>query len=209
MAHPSIDTVIFDLGGVLIDWNPRYLYRKLFKQEADMEQFLSEVCTHEWNTRQDAGRSLQEATDLLVKEFPQQETYIRAYYGRWEEMLGGVIEGTVEMLNEIRQSGAYRLYALTNWSAETLPIALERFAFFQQFDGMVVSGEERLIKPYPEIYRVLFDRFEVAPERAVYIDDSFPNVLTARELGLHAFHFQSPETLRQELAEVLRVPALE
>src|SRR5688572_12394858 len=140
----KIDTVIFDLGGVLIDWNPRYLYRTIFDDEKKMNDFFTDVCTSDWNEEQDGGRSLKDATDELVGRFPDHEDNIRAYYGRWEEMLRGPLEGTVEILRELREKNDTKLYALTNWSAETFPVALSRFDFLHWFDGRLVSGEEKI-----------------------------------------------------------------
>jgi 2-haloacid dehalogenase len=133
-----INTIIFDLGAVLIDWNPNYLYEKIFDEE-EMRYFLTTICTPEWNEEQDGGRSLKEATELLVAKFPEHEVNIRLFYDRWPEMLRGEISGMIELLERIKSTGHYKLYALTNWSAETFPIALERFGFLSWFDGIVVS----------------------------------------------------------------------
>jgi len=148
--------VVFDLGGVLIDWNPRYLYRKLFDDDEGMERFLSEVCSPEWNTRQDAGRLWREAVSELTTRHPDQAAMIAAYHLRWPEMLGGDIPEAVELLKELKQQ-RLRLYALTNWSHETFPVARSRFAFLDWFEGIVVSGEERMVKPDPAIFLRLFD----------------------------------------------------
>lgn len=194
----NIDTVVFDLGNVLIPWDPRRLYRSLFADEREMEYFLSEVCDGAWNARQDAGRPIAEATAERIESFPQYADMISAYYGRWEEMLGDPIAGSVRLLQEVKQRG-YRVLALTNWSAETFPLALERYAFLAEFEGIVVSGQERMIKPDAAIYRVLIERHEIAPERAVFMDDSLHNVEGARSVGLHAIHFTSPEQARADL----------
>jgi 2-haloacid dehalogenase len=164
-----ITTIIFDLGGVLIDWNPDYLYRKIFKDETEMRNFLSKVCTPDWNEEQDAGRTLHEATETLVREYPSHEEQIRAFYNRWEEMLGGAIDGTVEIFKELKNSNKYKIYALTNWSAETFPIAVQRFDFLNWFDGIVVSGTEKMRKPFPQFYHILLDRYNVNPREAVLL----------------------------------------
>ena len=191
--------VIFDFGGVLVDWNPRHLYRRLFPGDPDgMERFLAEVCTTEWNQRQDAGRPWAEAIADLVARRPAQAELIRAYHERWEEMLGGAIDGSVAILGEVRAAG-HRLLGLTNWSSETFPLARARFRFFDWFDGIVVSGEEKLIKPDPRLYRRLLERHRVDPARAVFIDDSRTNVEAAVALGIHGIHFRSPPALRDEL----------
>lgn len=192
---------VFDLGGVLIDWNPRHLYRKLFDDEAEMERFLADVCTNEWNLEQDAGRPFAEACALLVEKHPEQKDLIEAYRTRWVEMLAGPIEGAVAILHELKERGV-PLYALTNWSAETFPLALGRFDFLQWFRGTIVSGKERVVKPDPRIYRLLFERFEIDPQQAVYIDDNKRNAEAATELGLHGIHFTTPEALRLELSRI-------
>lgn len=194
-----IDTVVFDLGGVLIDWNPRYLYRQLFDDEAAMERFLAEVCTGAWNERQDAGRPWAEAVATLSADFPEHAPLIEAFRDRWTEMLAGPIHGSVAVLAELKARGV-RLYALTNWSQETFPLALERYDFLHWFDGIVVSGDEQLIKPDPRIYQRLFERYGVEPARAIYIDDARRNVDAAAALGMHAWWFQGAEGLRAWLA---------
>lgn len=195
----NIQTIVFDLGGVVVDWNPRYMYQKIFATPAQAEWFLENICTNDWNEEQDAGRSLQEATDMLVRQFPDLEAPIRAYYGRWEEMLGGPIAGTVELLRQLKQQPGVKLYALTNWSAETFPIALNRYDFLHWFDGRVVSGEEKTRKPFTRIYQILLERFGIRADTALYLDDNLRNLHPARDLGFFTHHFQTPELLRQEL----------
>ena len=196
------ETVIFDLGGVLIDWNPDYVYKTIFNDETKMREFYSDICTSEWNEEQDAGRGLKEATEELVARFPKEEKNIRAYYDRWEEMLKGEIEGTVQMLEKIKEKNEVKLYALTNWSAETFPVALKRFPFLQWFDGRLVSGEEKMRKPYKEIYELLLKRFNIEAETAVYIDDNERNLKPPREMGIHTILFKSPAQLEEELKEL-------
>lgn len=175
-AEQPYNTLVFDLGGVLVDWNPVYLYRKLLNTEDEVRHFLDTVCTLHWNEEQDAGRSLREGTEELVGRFPEQEDLIRAYYGRWEEMLGGPINGTVEILKHLKENTPLRLYALTNWSAETFPVALERYEFLHWFQGILVSGAEKTRKPFPDICRILTDRFRIDPAKAIYIDDNPRNL---------------------------------
>jgi 2-haloacid dehalogenase len=191
--------IIFDLGGVLIDWNPVYLYEKIFDNETEMKQFLEKICTPEWNEEQDAGRTLSEGTDFLIKEYPQHEENIRAYYDRWEEMLGGVIEGTVEIFRKLKDKSEYKLYALTNWSAETFPIALQRYEFLNWFDGVVVSGTEKIRKPFPEFYELLLDRYNLKAEEALFIDDNVRNVHAAKQVGIDSIPFKNPTQLQEEL----------
>ena len=199
MEERRRNTVVFDLGGVLIDWDPRHLYRKLFAgDEAAMEHFLATVCTHEWNRCQDAGRSFAEGTRLLKVEYPDKAELIDAYGARFDEMMPGPIAGSVEILAELRDRGT-PLYALTNFSAETYPPARERFAFLSWFHGILVSGEVKVIKPDPQIFRLLIERFDVDPYGAVYIDDVEANVAAARPFGIHSIQFTTPAALRTEL----------
>src|SRR5690606_9306060 len=141
----------------------------------------------------------EEATEELVARFPHEESNIRAYYGRWEEMMRGPIDETVKILKEIRETGKFKLYALTNWSAETFPVALKRFEFLQWFDGRLVSGEERMRKPFVEFYQLLIGRFNINPNTSVFIDDNVRNLSAPEELGIHPIHFRSPDQLRQDL----------
>lgn len=194
-----IKSIIFDLGGVLIDWNPGYLYKKIFHNEEDIEWFLKNVCTPEWNAQQDAGRSFADATKELLAKFPQYEQAIRAWYDRWPETIGGPIHETVGILKSLKNANRQRLFALTNWSAETFPWALQRFDFLQWFEGIVVSGEEKTRKPFPEFYEILLTRHRVVPQEAIFIDDSLENVEVARRLGLHGIHFQGASVLGVEL----------
>ncbi|RBL88796.1 HAD family hydrolase [Chitinophaga flava] len=193
------NTIIFDLGSVLIDWNPRYLYRKIFATEEEMDDFLQNICTPDWNEEQDAGRSLQEGTEMLVATYPQHEAHIRAFYGRWKEMLAGEIADSVTLLRQLKESGKYKLYALTNWSNETFPLALVEFPFLQWFDGIVVSGREKQRKPSPTFYQLLLDRYQVSPEKALFIDDNLRNVKAAEQQGIDSIHFIHPEQLKDAL----------
>jgi 2-haloacid dehalogenase len=198
----TIDTIIFDLGGVLIDWNPRYLYRKILKNEEEVDYFLNNICTSEWNDQQDGGRSFEEATLELIRKHPEWEEPISAWYGRWQETIRGPIDETVEILREIKASGKYKLYALTNWSAETFPWAYENFKFLQWFEGIVVSGVEKTRKPFPEFYEILLSRYGINREHAIFIDDNLKNVEGARAIGLPTIHFLNPEQTKLELAKL-------
>jgi 2-haloacid dehalogenase len=199
MADGRRSIVVFDLGGVLIDWNPRYLYRKLFAgDEAAMEHFLATVCTQDWNEQQDAGRAFAEACAPLIARHPERAPLILAWGQRFAEMMAGPIHGTVDILEELHAAGV-PLYALTNWSAETFPHAQERFAFLERFRGIVVSGHEKMIKPDPRIYRLLLERHAIAAADAIYIDDNPRNAAAATALGLQGIHFSGPEPLRAEL----------
>jgi 2-haloacid dehalogenase len=197
-ASSTPTTVVFDLGGVLVDWDPRHLYRRLIPDPAAMERFLAEVCTPEWNLRQDAGRSWREAIDLLVAAHPDHAALIEAYDVRWEEMLGGVFEETVALLEELDASGI-ELYALTNWSTDKFRVARPRFSFFDRFRAIVVSGDEGVIKPDPAIFRILVERYAIDPRAAVFVDDSAANVEAAAGLGFHAILFRGAAALCTEL----------
>ena len=201
-----INTVIFDLGGVLIDWNPEYVFKHVIPDPERRAYFFQHICTHDWNVEQDAGRPIAEATALLIAEHPDWAPEIRDFYGRWEEMLGGPIPETVDLLRELREQGQHRLLALTNWSNETFPVALDRYDFLHWFEGIVVSGDERTRKPFPDIYQILLDRYQVNPEEAVFIDDSHKNVQGAEALRIHGIHFQSPAQLRQTFQEWQLLP---
>lgn len=197
----SVETVVFDIGNVLIDWDPRYLYRKVFADEEEMERFLETVTTYEWNLEQDRGRTMEEATAVLVSRHPEYAREIEAYYGRWEETLGGPIEGSVRVLRELRERG-YPLYALTNWSAETFPLARAWYRFLDLFDEIVVSGEVGVIKPDHEIYGVLVERTGLNPATTVFIDDSSANVRAADALGFRGVLFEGAEGLRGDLTRL-------
>ncbi|MCI0431004.1 MAG: HAD family phosphatase [Rhodospirillales bacterium] len=200
--NTPIDAAVFDLGGVLIDWNPRYLYRRLLNGDEDaVGRFLSEICTAEWNIRLDGGRPIDEGIAELVARHPEQAPLIRAWKERWEEMLRGPIEETVAMLEELHERGL-PLYALTNWSAETFPIARRRFPFLARFRDVVVSGEEGVAKPDPAIFQVLLRRAGLVARRTVFVDDSAANVAAAQRLGFHAIRFTTAIDLRKRLAEL-------
>lgn len=206
MAEVSRSTVVFDLGGVLIDWNPRHLYRKLFAgDEAAMEHFLSTVCTHEWNRCQDAGRSFAKGARLLKDEHPDKAELIDAYGARFDEMMAGPIFGSVEILAELKDRGI-PLYGLTNWSTETYPPARARFEFLSWFRGILVSGEVGVIKPDPRIFELLIERFAIDTEDTVYIDDVEVNIAAACSFGFHAIHFTTAAALREELVGLGLLP---
>ena len=198
----NFDTIVFDLGGVLIDWNPAYVYRQVFSTEEEMNWFLQNITTNDWNENQDAGKPLAEATEELITQFPEQEKNIRVFYDRWEEMLGGPINETVELFRELRNNADNKIYALTNWSAETFPIALKKYDFLHWFDGRLVSGEEKTRKPFMDIYEKLIERFSINPNTTIYIDDNKRNLYPAQKLGMHIIHFNSPQQLRNELQEL-------
>jgi len=208
MKAPRRRVVVFDLGGVLLEWNPRHLYRKLFAgDDAAMEAFLGSVCTEAWNERQDAGRSFADGVAELLPKYPQHARLIEAFGARFGEMIPGAIEDSVAVLHELKRAGV-PVYALTNWSSETFPPQRQRFAFLALFDGIVVSGDEGVIKPDPRIFRILLGRYGIAPGDAVFIDDVPANAAAAATLGIHGIHFRSPALLRAELATLGLLPAM-
>ncbi len=196
----TIDTIIFDLGGVLIDWNPEYVYLEVFNGDREkMQWFFDNICTNDWNENQDAGYPLQKATEERVTLFPEHEELIRMFYGRWEEMLGEAIDGTVAILKSLIEHPNYKVVALTNWSHETFPIALERFEFLHWFEGIIVSGDEKTRKPFEEIYELTLKRFNIKAENSIFIDDNLRNIEAAQALDINGIHFESPKALLDQL----------
>lgn len=198
----EIINVIFDLGGVLIDWNPRYLFQKLFGDDREgMEIFLKQVCHDTWNQQQDAGRSFAEGIQELVLLHPTQKDFIQLYYDRWPEQLGGPIHASVDILQ--RLAGRHiNLYAITNWSHETFPHAKSRFHFLKYFKDIVVSGEEKLLKPDPKIYQLLLQRNAIHAHESAFIDDNLANVKGAEAVGIHGIHFKTSAKLEKTLIEL-------
>jgi len=196
----KIENIIFDLGGVLIDWNPEYVYLDVFNGDRKkMQWFFDNICTHDWNENQDAGYPMAKATEERVAMFPEHEELIRMFYGRWDDMLGDSIQKTVDILDILAKSTNYKVVALTNWSHETFPKALKKFDFLQWFEGIVVSGEEKTRKPFKEIYQITLNRFQLDPIKTIFIDDNLRNVEAAVDLGINGIHFKSPEKLIQQL----------
>ena len=198
----DIQAVVFDLGGVLIDWDPRYLYRPLFGDDVvGMERFLAEVCSPEWNLTLDRGRPWSEAVEALSREHPQHRDHIVAFHERWAEMLGGPIHDTVAILGELRADGV-PLYALSNWSAETFPIAVERYAFLRWFDEIVISGDLGIAKPDRRIFEHLIGRRSLVPGSTLFIDDMPANVASAEAVGMRALQFHDANRLRADLVRL-------
>lgn len=193
-----MEAVVFDVGGVLLDWNPEHLYQRLIPDMGERQRFLTEVCTPEWNLAQDAGRTWAEAVAELTDRFPEQAELIAAYDERWEDMVAGPIEESVDVLHHLRRHRV-PVYALTNFSSEKWSIAVDRWSFLEEFDGRVVSGEEGLTKPDRRIYRLLLDRFGLEARRTFYVDDQPANVEQARAVGLEAELFIDGVTLRRQL----------
>lgn len=198
----QIDSVIFDLGGVLIDWNPEYVYLDVFNGDREkMQWFFDNICTSDWNENQDAGYPMAKATEERVAMFPEHEEHIRMFYGRWDDMLGDSIKGTVNILDKLVKSPDYKVVALTNWSHETFPKAIKKFDFLQWFEGIIVSGEEKTRKPFDEIYHLTLDRFKIKAENSIFIDDNIKNIESANALGINGIQFKSPELLVKQLKQ--------
>jgi 2-haloacid dehalogenase len=203
----AIEAVVFDLGGVLIDWDPRYMYRQLFADPADMEEFLASVCTPDWHRAHDLGADITQSCEQLALRYPEHRDMIMVWAERGEEMVAGQFDDTVELLSELKASGM-PCYALSNMEPDAFEVRLARFGFMQWFDGHVISGFEGVAKPDRRIFEILLRRHGLRPERCVFIDDQPRNVDAARYLGLVALHFSSVPQLRQDLQAlgVLRRP---
>lgn len=193
----QLQNIVFDFGGVLIDWDPIYLYKDIFETEEELSFFLENVCRYDWNVLQDAGRPIAEATLLLQKDHPEYSKEIAYYYGRWEEMLGGTIDENVKLIKPLKEK--YKIYGLTNWSSETLPLAMERYSFFKNLDGIVVSGDEKIIKPDPKIYEVLLNRYDLDAKASLFIDDNADNIKAAEKMGFKTVHFTEEVNLEELL----------
>ncbi len=197
-------TIIFDLGGVLFDWNPRHFYKTVFSSAQEMEVFLRDICNSAWVAQQDAGRTFDEGIAIAQKQHPQYAREIALYKTGWYKMINGVFYDTVDIVKDLKAKG-YPLYALTNWEAETFVWTRKTFPFLSLFEGIVVSGEEKLIKPDARLYNVLLERYNLKPEDCIYIDDNKDNVKTADELGMTTIHFTSPKDLKERLDAMLAV----
>lgn len=198
-----IKNIVFDFGSVLVDWDPRRVYEPYFGDKERSDYFLGNICTYEWNTAADAGRLTAEITEERVALFPEWEKEIRMYFREWINMMGGQIPGMEEVLKDLKDRG-YRLFGLTNWSAETFPLVRNRYPVFSYLEGIVVSGEEKVKKPDPRLYKILLDRYHLVPDECIFIDDNPANIDTANSLGLHGLVFTSPEALKPELEKLLR-----
>jgi 2-haloacid dehalogenase len=195
----TIKAIFFDFGNVLLEWDPRYVYRRYFPDdEAAMERFLQEVNFMEWNSLQDKGRPFKEGVAVLSQEFPHYSELIHAYHENWNDSIGGSLDGTVEIMKRLKQAG-YALYGLSNWSAETFPLVRNKFVFFDLLDDIILSGEVGQIKPYPEIYEIALERIGRPASECLFIDDSLANIEQARKMGFVVVHFQSPQQLEAEL----------
>lgn len=203
----TVKAIIYDLGGVLVDWNPLHVFDdNYFESEEKRKFFFDQVCTGDWNERQDEGYPIALATEEKVSEFPEWEAPIRDFYGRWKEMLRGPIPESVDLFRRLKESTDLKFYALTNWSAETFPVALERFDFLQWFDGIVVSGIEKSRKPFPDFYHLLLDRYALNAGEVIFIDDNLRNIKAAEEMGIQGIPFTDTKTVEKRLSELLHIP---
>ncbi|MEI6142347.1 MAG: HAD family phosphatase [Mariniphaga sp.] len=196
----GIKNIIFDFGGVVIDWNPRYLYRSVFSDPSEMEFFLANICTPAWNVNQDAGYPIADATKELQIQHPEYANEIAKFYDNWIQMISGEIVENTRLLIPLKEK--YRLFGLTNWSAETFPIAFEKFRFFKNFEGIVVSGAEKMIKPDPALFTLLLNRYNLKAEESLLIDDSLANIIAAKEMGFPTIHIRDGITLYEQLFDL-------
>lgn len=197
-----IKNIIFDFGGVLLDWNPRYLYKSYFNNDEEMEHFLADICNGEWNIKQDAGRPFAEAVKELQAKFPEYAEAIQMYDDDWEKMLKCELPGSIDLLKELKSMG-YGIYGLTNWSAEKIGYAFANYSFFSLFDGIVVSGVEKVVKPDRKIYEILLERYSLKPGECVFIDDNPDNVDMAKVLGINAIRFDNIGNVKEHLETLL------
>lgn len=201
----EIKNVVFDFGGVLFDWDPRYFYRSVFNNDEKMEFFLKNITTTTWNSQMDRGRTFEECMNELANEHPEYKEQIMLYRKGWDTMLKGEIENGIRLFNAVKKSGKYKIYGLTNWSAETFPVAFNRFKCLQEFEGIVVSGEEKMIKPEKGIYLTLLERYGLKPEETFFTDDNLANIEVAKSRGIHTIQFLNNEENLKEIASFLKI----
>lgn len=193
----DIKNIVFDFGGVLIDWNPEYLYKSIFQDEQELAFFLNNVCSADWNLKQDNGRSFSDGIAELSRKFPQYTGKIEIYYSQWIKMVGGEIHQNTSLIKELKDH--YRLFGLTNWASETFPLVYDKYPFFKELEGIIVSGTEGIVKPNNEIYNLLLSRYGLNPEESLFIDDNAQNIEAAEKLGFKVIHFTEGSDLRKEL----------
>ncbi|MBQ1252812.1 MAG: HAD family phosphatase [Alistipes sp.] len=193
-----IKNVVFDFGGVLVDWNPHHLYDGYFGSEQQATWFLENICLYSWNLQMDGGKPFAEGVAELTTQHPEWAEAIGIYHTRWSEMIGGEIEGTAELVRRLKEAG-YGVYGLTNWSMETYPIIRDRYEVFSLFDGVVVSGEEHLLKPDRRIYECLLDRYALKAAESVFLDDNADNVAGAEAAQMSAIRFENALQAEREL----------
>lgn len=196
----SIKNIVFDFGGVLMDWDPRYMYRKVFQSEEEMEYFMKHICHSKWNAQFDKGLPFQEGIDERIEKFPKYKVQIQMYKDRWIEMVGGDIPENSKLIYELKPN--YRLFGLTNWAADTFKLVYEQYPFFKEFEGIVVSGEEKVIKPDPAIFKILLKRYHLNSHECLFIDDNHDNIVVAKELGFETVWVEPTTNLKEELIKL-------
>ncbi len=201
----TIKNVVFDFGGVLLDWNPRYFYKSIFNDDQKMEYFLQNIATSTWNAQMDKGRSFEECMKELAEQYPEYKDPIMLYRKGWETMLKGSIESGMRVLDAVMNAQKFKVYGLTNWSAETFPGTFNKYKFLQKFEGIVVSGEEQMIKPEKGIYLTLIERYNLVPEETFFMDDNIQNVETALSRGINAVQFTGTDKNLEQIAKILNI----
>lgn len=194
--------IIFDFGGVLLDWNPYYLYGKYFDEDfSAIDRFMEEINFKAWNLEQDKGRSFSTAVAEMTSRFPHYSELIKAYDAEWESMISGPLPGMVDLLRDLKKSD-FILYGLSNWSQEKFESVRCKYSFFSYFDDIVISGKEKITKPDPKIFQILLELIQVPASECLFIDDALSNIETAVSLGFNVIHFSTPELLRSQLVEL-------
>ena len=193
---------LFDLGGVFFDWDPRHFFKDIFSNSDDLDYFLSDVCNDEWNIQQDAGRAIKEAERELILKFPQYKEQIKLYYPNHRKMIKKVFSESFEVLHELKKKN-YASYVLSNWSAETFVGMTDDYPLLKYFDGLLISGEVKLVKPNPKIYELAMQRFNLELEETVFIDDRLENVQAAKKLGFKIIHLINPKDIRKKINQFL------
>ncbi|MFA5324656.1 MAG: HAD family phosphatase [Bacteroidales bacterium] len=196
----NIKNIIFDFGGVLVDWNPKYVYENIFQEKLEMDFFLKNICGPQWVIKQDAGKSISETTKELQLKHPKYKEEIEMFYRDWEKMLGGEIIENTRLIKILKSK--YKIYGLSNWSAETFPIAFKKYAFFSDFDGIVLSGQEKMVKPDSRIFKLLLNRYSIRAEESLFIDDNIKNVITAKEIGFLTILLTENINLKNKLIDL-------
>jgi len=189
---------LFDLGGVFFDWNPKYYFDNIFSDKIELNFFLTKVCNDEWNFKQDAGRKIQDAEYELITQFPNYKKQIKLYYSNHHNMIRGVFQESIDLLIELK-SKKFQSYVLSNWSAETFKGIPEKYSFLKFFDGILISGEYKLIKPDPSIYKLAMKLFNLIPEETVFIDDKKENIEAAKNLNFITIHVTNPSKIKEQM----------
>ena len=193
---------LFDLGGVFFDWEPKYFFNDIFSDKKDLDFFLNEVCNESWNLRQDEGRSIKDAENELIPKFPEYENQIKMYYSNHRKMIKGTFNLSIEVLNNLKNLN-YPCYVLSNWSSETFIGVTEDYPFLKQFDGMIISGQENLIKPNIAIYNLAVERFKLNPSETEFIDDKIENIISAKKIGFNTIHLEDPSSIKKDIENFL------